>query len=456
MKKILLSIVFLTVLHALKAQTKDKSDTANKLIINIDYHTGKITHTLQPKNTSKRIRPKVGSYITINVANLPPGFTASGEVEFENGNIEGAGVFNSFFKPEQTGTTAPDKSEDKNIDTAAEKKAIQEEIIVAAAVVDAESQAAIDNLFKESNSKTRININNLVKSLEIGDVNNLLKDKGIINDPLFLKPENKDKLAKAKIDYYNQQRLIKIAYDNLNRKLALKDSIILIALNKKDSLVTAKAESIVPKKDNLPIFDIQVPNSDIASIKVVIKKDKEKIVNQIPLSFYNKAGYKIDFSTGFFYTGLQDAEYKAVNKLSSTGPFTGIDSVYQIKQKQNGKGKIAIGLLAHYYTRWFKYFNLAASGGFSYQADNRIINFMLGTSALFGSQQRFILSFGTAFGKVKELDTNFFTTDKDYHKSIVNDKTELPITERLKTSLFFGVSYNLGTINNSKSVKRSF
>jgi hypothetical protein len=80
----------------------------------------------------------------------------------------------------------------------------------------------------------------------------------------------------------------------------------------------------------------------------------------------------------------------------------------------------------------------------------------LGTSTLFGNQQRFIVSAGLALGRVRELDTKFFSLEKDYNKSLLNDKTAIPLAEKLKSSFFIGVSYNLGTINKTKSVKRDF
>jgi hypothetical protein len=401
MKKTFLFNALLFSIISLNAQSRHKknfADTANKLILTIDYDSATIKNTLQPGNFTQKIRPKVGSYISIRVIHLPKDFSASGNVEFANGNLEGADFFTSFYKPDSAGGTGTNNiSSSSALPTPDPESVLQEE----EKKIDIESQKRIDELQRELNKGTKIKIEKLIESF--------LNDKKIIGDSLFSKPATKALLEKAQIDYNSQKRLIVIAQKNIKQKMDLKDSLIKIVLHQKDSVVAKKNESRNVQNTNNKIFDIQVPNSDISNINIVLKNNNKQTIAQIPLSYYNRAGYKIDFSTGFFFNQLQDQEYVAVNKQTDGSPISTIDTIYQLKQKDNGKGKIAIGILAHYYARWFKYFNLAVSGGFSYQADNRIINYMLGTSTLFGNQQRFIVSAGLALGRVRELDTKFFS-----------------------------------------------
>jgi hypothetical protein len=462
MKKVIIImplILFSLILIAQKAddkikneQTKTvKTDADNKFTIMYDYETGEVNHYLPPAFKIKRIRPKVGSFIRIKVLNLPEGYTVNGEAEFENGNIEGAGVFGNFFKPEPVSVKEPAGDAAKPAPDSAEKKTdtiLKERTQSLLQETAGKVTTAAKNYEELLKSKPKLNVNNFEESLETSVLKNYLNNKK--ND------KNDAALKAAKDDYNWQQHLISIYKDYLEQQIKVRDSLIKSLSKSVDKEIQEKPAVTKKQTYDKALADIQVPNSDLVNLKITVKDKKGNAVSTVPLSYYNRAGYKIDFSTGFFYTHLEDQEYKAVNKLSASAPFSNIDTVYQIKQKDKGKGKIAIGILAHYYPRWFKYFNVAASCGFSYQAENRIINFLTGMSVLCGNQQRFIISGGASFGKVKELDKNFFEIGKDYQNSVLNAKTEIPVTEKLKSSIFFGISYNLGTINNSKTVKRNF
>lgn len=434
----------------LKKEKPVKTDTDNRFIITYDYQTGEINHKLPLGFKIKRIRPKVGSFISIKVINLPKGYTVNGEAEFENGNIEGANMFSNFFKPEPAAVKDVPTAEKKPAPDSTEKE-IENVLQERTMAINKTTKDSIEkrvNDFEALLQKTqKLNLDNFEQALKTGYLDTYLKSQHDKND---------SKLKAAKEDYAWQQYLISIYKSNFKSQIKIRDSLIETLSKSVDKEIQKKPDVTVRPLTEKSLTDIQVPNSDLVNLKITVKDNEGKVVSTVPLSYYNRAGYKIDFSTGFFYTNLEDQEYKAVNKFSSAPPYTSIDTVFQIKQKEKGKGKIAIGVLAHYYPRWFKYFNIAASCGFSYQAENRIVNFLTGLSVLCGNQQRFIISGGASFGKVKALDTNFYEKDKDYHKSVLNEKTEIPVTERLKSSLFFGVSYNLGTINNSKSIKRSF
>jgi hypothetical protein len=463
MKKVLAFFLAVLLLHIVKAQNSNddkesngkkekliKTDEDNRFSITYDYQSGMVNHTLPKGFRIKRIRPKVGSFISIKVLNLPDSFTVTGEAEFENGNIEGSGMFGNFFKPEPaTNKDIPAEDKKPAPDSTSKKteKILQER-------TEEINKKTRDSVLKKAEDFTsllktpqKLNIDNFETALETADLKTYLKSQPTKND---------NRLKAAKEDYAWQQYLISIFKDNFEKQIKIRDSLIKTLSRSVDKEIQEKPLPAAKSSYDKSLTDIQVPNSDLVNLKITVKDKKGNTVSTLPLSYYNRAGYKIDFSTGFFHTSLEDQEYKAVNKLSASGPFTAIDTVYQIKRKEKGKGKIAIGVLAHYYPRWFKYFNIAASCGFSYQAENRIVNFLTGLSVLCGNQQRFIISGGASFGKVKELDTNFFEKGKDYHRTVLNDKTEIPVTERLKSSLFFGISYNLGTINNSKSIKRNF
>ena len=71
-------------------------------------------------------------------------------------------------------------------------------------------------------------------------------------------------------------------------------------------------------------------------------------------------------------------------------------------------------------------------------------------------EQRFILSGGAIFGKVKQLESGYQAIrDRDINPSTVNDpnlyyknltNSGVPLIDKWASSFFIGVSYNLGTI----------
>ena len=75
------------------------------------------------------------------------------------------------------------------------------------------------------------------------------------------------------------------------------------------------------------------------------------------------------------------------------------------------------------------------------------LNLLTGVALLLGKEQRFIVNAGVAFSKVKEL--TLYETDKLYNQSILNTTTDLKLSEKTSTSLFLGITYNLGSLKTS-------
>ncbi len=198
-------------------------------------------------------------------------------------------------------------------------------------------------------------------------------------------------------------------------------------------------------------FDVQVPNSDMTLIQLEIKNSINEVLKTLqPMSFHNKAGYKIDFSTGFFHTQLKDQSIKVISKQTTINNIIqDVDSVKRVVKEDDGKGKISFGILAHYYTRWFKYFNVGISSGFNYQLEDKIINFMVGGSVLLGSQQRFVISYGWSIGNIKTLNEELYKLNTDYSKTVLTNNTDVYVN-KLTAKPFIGLSYNLGTLSTTK------
>ena len=150
---------------------------------------------------------------------------------------------------------------------------------------------------------------------------------------------------------------------------------------------------------------------------------------------------------------MRDEDYRLNNKSG--------DSSAIIKDFR-GNFAIGFGLLAHAYFRTGNRWNVSLTSGFALNGSNQTINYILGASIPLGLEQRFIISGGTIFGKVKKLSEGYNTSQSldslingapsfsgnHWYKSISN--TGVPLTEQWTNGYFLSISYNLGTILGSK------
>jgi hypothetical protein len=197
------------------------------------------------------------------------------------------------------------------------------------------------------------------------------------------------------------------------------------------------------ERRNIYIQPVQVANTDLTVINVEYKKGENTVRRTILLK--NRAGFKLDFSTGFIGTGLRDYNYRLYTRNDSSA----------IIQDDRGSFTIGFAFMAHAYVRTGSRFNVTLTSGFAINGSNQTVNYLLGASLPFGMEQRFILSGGVIFGKVKQLsegyriipDRNVIPSSgyNDFFYAGLNNGT-VPLTERWQSSYFIGISYNFGTL----------
>ncbi len=191
---------------------------------------------------------------------------------------------------------------------------------------------------------------------------------------------------------------------------------------------TYYSDEFTVKQDEVQV-DIKVSTDTRLSCDLPTKKTYSA-------TYQTKGGLKLDFSSGVFINGGnddfmgRDLQYKAIN-----------DTTIQIEAKDGGKRLLlSVGALMHIYWRSGKKMNFALSPGVSTTTALDGINFHLGASALFGGENRIILTAGLVMREAKILDRNYNYNSQYQKKAIPQEVPTIKVFP--KAGWFFGITYN--------------
>gem|GEM_PF-4108941 len=186
---------------------------------------------------------------------------------------------------------------------------------------------------------------------------------------------------------------------------------------------------------------VQPGNNDILRFEPKIKEGQNVKVDEsyeIPIV----GGWKADFSTGIFLTGLRNFEYATRDSTIETQEGTDPDDeagpiTKKVIFRQNTGGfDLGIGVMAHFYRRMLFPVNVGFSLGVISTADVEP-RFLLGLSTIIGQSQRLILNGGMAVGKVERLSSDLREDGFLEAKSDV-----VPTRKHTMARWFIGVTYN--------------
>ncbi len=220
----------------------------------------------------------------------------------------------------------------------------------------------------------------------------------------------------------------------------------------------------LPTHTNLKNIDI---------IRYTVKREDKKTQNQQTYNydFWVKGGLKIDFSAGFFASGLTDNVYNKVLLDASNN----IEKI-SITRQDDGRMNFAFGGMVNVTPRnGSSWINVGGSVGIAYSS-NQKLQVLTGIAIHFGKTERIILHGGVAFGTIKYLDisaNNFKFFDKELN-SVSREKLNtikerdrvymlesqdikfasytIPTLDKFVVRPFFGVSYNLSKKNALQAV----
>jgi hypothetical protein len=201
---------------------------------------------------------------------------------------------------------------------------------------------------------------------------------------------------------------------------------------------------------------IQVKNFDVTELKFEIYRNQKLVNNQDnSYNYLNKGGFKIDFSLGLMGHWLSNHIYSTVSVQQMDTVYRVVDSMRtneiekvnatmksKIIRDDGGDFAINIGVLSHFYFRTGRRVNASLSTGISL-GENSKVRYLVGGSALFGSEQRLIITGGCAIGQVKRLKS-IFTEGQ-----LLEATTTPPALDKevWKGAWFVGLSFNFGSVS---------
>lgn len=151
-------------------------------------------------------------------------------------------------------------------------------------------------------------------------------------------------------------------------------------------------------------------------------------------------GFKIDGSSGLFYSSLTDHKFST---FQDSVQFIAQDETisYQngnrIIRQHTSTGDPGLAGLVHFYSRWGKSLNLAFTlgAGFTFK-ENPEARYLVGGSVLLGRKERIAISYGAAFGQVTRLKQEFESP------GLYDDVSNIT-TKTFDTGYFLSLSYNI-------------
>ena len=379
MKNITLFLfLFNTIIFFGQDTSKSSSQKVKKIIF--DYKTKSFQNDEIADNL------KISDWVQFIIINLDEDLIAEANIVYTDRNLELKNSFggyltfnanNEYIAPKKNDNEdSPRKKNDDNdkeLDEKLEKETTKEKVI-------SENVSMINSNYPER----KVDINTMVKDLEIN-----------IAKKYLAKISKTDANAeKALNDINYQEYLIKILNDNITAKIKFKDDLINDSSNE---LAVLKSKlGIINNLKTIYFPPTKIENYDFTAFMIFVKnKEKNIITDNFNIPFSNYKGFKLDFSTGFIFNGLQTHNYKIL-ALDN-------DNVV-IKQEENGFSfNTGIALLVHAYARARKGVNYGITTGLSFNLNNQNLNYVLGGSILLGKDQRFIVSCGATGGRVKEL-----------------------------------------------------
>jgi hypothetical protein len=373
---------------------------------------------------------KVNDWVQVVITDIPSdSIICTANAEFGNSNLELKEQFGSFLTFDQQNKYIAATKKDKEVIEQENKKVAEEKDSLIDEKTKKEMQKeAIVRITIEDKNKYKTNETNMIEALDIGNARNY-----ITNNP----KGTQRNAALEDIDW--QKYLIQVLKENMDKKISYRDSIINVLALKADS----GSRKIVTHRHYF--MPVKIQNYDYSSFAIRMIDKRSLASEELVIPYINRGGFKLDFSTGFVFNGLTNQNYRLLEYDSNN---------VQIKRETKDKIPFNTGicLMAHGYMRTGYFVNLAATTGLAYNLNNQNLNFMLGGSILLRADQRFILTFGAMAGRVKEL-VAYYQTDNPIAKTALPITSDIPFTERLKTSWFIGISYNLGIGGKTKSVK---
>ncbi|WP_373512409.1 hypothetical protein [Persicitalea sp.] len=284
-----------------------------------------------------------------------------------------------------------------------------------------------------------------------------LAEVGIYNWSLNpTKPESRvyeterDKYTKAQLDKKEGERRMVEANTAVQRALKMIEEMEKLQTENKIQLLL-DSYSRINRSNYTYISEPFKIKKDETELKYVFKADTLLTCDYPNRLYLNKeiptvGGIKVDFSTGVFFNlgGKKFMGQEFYYSQSSTDT-----TMTFIREKDAGSRLLlSIGAFAHIYKRRAKKVKWALSPGVSTTTAFDSFLFHLGGSAIFGSEDRLVITLGTTLKESSLLDRKF-KEDSDY-KTKVLPKDVSVIKAFPRFGAFLALTYNLSSLKKPK------
>jgi hypothetical protein len=232
-------------------------------------------------------------------------------------------------------------------------------------------------------------------------------------------------------------------------------NLILAIQSNYDSACNKKAKYAVCSKS------IQVPDADDFSISIKYSNSTDYILKR---TLHTSLGWKIDFSTGLFISGLKDDNYifkdttVKYRRDTTAAANSLIDTTGKIViQEDDGKNKLGLAVMLHAYPRISANYNFGITAGIAANTTGDF-NFLLGLGIMLGSQKRIVLSGGCVWGKTNTKSNAIslgLNRQNPYDEQNLNKYSKpifytsadnkVPVVSGWHNSWFLGFSFNLSS-----------
>ncbi|WPQ63638.1 hypothetical protein SIO70_02020 [Chitinophaga sancti] len=148
------------------------------------------------------------------------------------------------------------------------------------------------------------------------------------------------------------------------------------------------------------------------SVKGKTNTPYKSVVSQKTVNAWIKGGFKVDVSTGLYYSGLQDEKYSIRSDSTILSDRNGADSIVDRRSKlykeNNGKGEFGFASFLHFYPKIGPKFNISLNigAGVTFSEKTRI-RYLAGVGFLFGAENRLGLNVGYILGNVNKLSSQY-------------------------------------------------
>lgn len=197
-----------------------------------------------------------------------------------------------------------------------------------------------------------------------------------------------------------------------------------------------ESKKLDPKIDYLVSKKFET-TKDLSEIRVILidRYSKDTLYNENK-TFYNKGGWGLSFSTGFFFNNnLNDKAYYLQKRD---------DGNQGIIEEDKSPYDIAVGAMAHLYYKFSPGFRLGPGLGIAVSPFDGKTRYMLGATTLIGREKKiFGISAGIAWAKVKHLSGSVSTDSNGAY--LAPEASTVPTFEKIKSNFFIGLTYNVSS-----------